>query len=105
MTDFPHPPKKTASLCRPTACNAHARPCRPLVFDRNTANCWSYRRPPRRLADHRVRSNPGGHARLEAHPQAAISLPNFGSRNGATELAGLFGPALKQALKDKGPSP
>ena len=36
-------------------------------------------------------------------PQAAISLPNFGSRNGATELeAGMFGPALKQALKDKG---
>ena len=36
-------------------------------------------------------------------PQAAISLPNFGSRNGATELeSGLFSPALKQALKDKG---
>ena len=36
-------------------------------------------------------------------PQAAISLPNFGSRNGATELeAGLFSPGLKQALKDKG---
>lgn len=36
-------------------------------------------------------------------PQAAINLPNFGSRNGATELeAGLFSPTLKQALKDKG---
>jgi gamma-glutamyltranspeptidase/glutathione hydrolase len=36
-------------------------------------------------------------------PQAAISLPNFGSRNGATELeAGLFSTGLKQALKDKG---
>lgn len=36
-------------------------------------------------------------------PQAAISLPNFGSRNGATELEqGLFSPALKQVLKDKG---
>ncbi|NVZ70571.1 gamma-glutamyltransferase [Pseudomonas costantinii] len=36
-------------------------------------------------------------------PQAAINLPNFGSRNGATELEqGLFSPALKQALKDKG---
>lgn len=36
-------------------------------------------------------------------PQAAISLPNFGSRNDATELeSGLFSPALKQALKDKG---
>ncbi|WP_093529260.1 gamma-glutamyltransferase [Pseudomonas sp. NFPP24] len=36
-------------------------------------------------------------------PQAAISLPNFGSRNGATELeTGLFTPALKQALKDRG---
>ncbi|WP_346656779.1 gamma-glutamyltransferase [Pseudomonas sp. SWRI18] len=36
-------------------------------------------------------------------PQAAIGLPNFGSRNGATELeTGLFSPALKQALKDKG---
>ncbi|UHH30904.1 gamma-glutamyltransferase [Pseudomonas veronii] len=36
-------------------------------------------------------------------PQAAINLPNFGSRNGATELeTGLFSPALKQALRDKG---
>ena len=36
-------------------------------------------------------------------PQAAISLPNFGSRNGATELeVGLFSTALKQTLKDKG---
>ena len=36
-------------------------------------------------------------------PQAAISLPNFGSRNGATELeAGLFSPRLKQALRDRG---
>ena len=36
-------------------------------------------------------------------PQAAISLPNFGSRNGATELEkGLFSPGLKQALKDRG---
>src|SRR5471032_1737627 len=36
-------------------------------------------------------------------PQAAISLPNFGSRNGATELeAGMFSPELKQALRDKG---
>ncbi|WP_339533160.1 gamma-glutamyltransferase [Pseudomonas mucidolens] len=36
-------------------------------------------------------------------PQTAIGLPNFGSRNGATELEqGLFSPALKQALKDKG---
>ncbi|MGV8923357.1 MAG: gamma-glutamyltransferase [Thermomonas sp.] len=36
-------------------------------------------------------------------PQAAISLPNFGSRNDATELeAGLFSPGLKQALKDRG---
>ncbi|MGU9830481.1 gamma-glutamyltransferase [Pseudomonas sp. LF242] len=35
-------------------------------------------------------------------PQAAISLPNFGSRNGATELeAGMFSPELKQALRDK----
>ena len=40
---------------------------------------------------------------LNLDPQAAISLPNFGSRNGATELeAGLFSPALKQALRDKG---
>lgn len=36
-------------------------------------------------------------------PQAAVSLPNFGSRNGATELEkGLFSAPLKQALKDKG---
>jgi gamma-glutamyltranspeptidase/glutathione hydrolase len=38
-------------------------------------------------------------------PQAAISLPNFGSRNGPTELEqGQFTPALIQALKDKGHS-
>jgi gamma-glutamyltranspeptidase/glutathione hydrolase len=36
-------------------------------------------------------------------PQAAINLPNFGSRNGATELEqGQFSPTLIQALKDKG---
>ncbi|WP_283181659.1 gamma-glutamyltransferase [Pseudomonas svalbardensis] len=38
-------------------------------------------------------------------PQAAISLPNFGSRNGPSELEqGQFSPALIQALKDKGHS-
>ncbi|WP_095122961.1 gamma-glutamyltransferase [Pseudomonas sp. Irchel s3f10] len=36
-------------------------------------------------------------------PQSAISLPNFGSRNGPTELEqGQFSPVLIQALKDKG---
>ncbi|MCO8313623.1 gamma-glutamyltransferase [Pseudomonas mandelii] len=36
-------------------------------------------------------------------PQAAISLPNFGSRNGPTELEqGQFSTELIQALKDKG---
>ncbi|WP_439820079.1 gamma-glutamyltransferase [Pseudomonas sp. HLG18] len=36
-------------------------------------------------------------------PQTAISLPNFGSRNGPTELEqGQFSPTLIQALKDKG---
>lgn len=36
-------------------------------------------------------------------PQAAINLPNFGSRNGATELeAGQFSPGLKQALRERG---
>nr|WP_262416130.1 gamma-glutamyltransferase [Pseudomonas fluorescens] len=36
-------------------------------------------------------------------PQSAISLPNFGSRNGPSELEqGQFSPALIQALKDKG---
>ncbi|ROM97285.1 gamma-glutamyltransferase [Pseudomonas brassicacearum] len=36
-------------------------------------------------------------------PQAAINLPNFGSRNGPTELEqGQFSPALIQDLKDKG---
>ncbi|WP_095149134.1 gamma-glutamyltransferase [Pseudomonas sp. Irchel s3a18] len=36
-------------------------------------------------------------------PQAAISLPNFGSRNGPTELEkGQFSPTLIQALKNKG---
>lgn len=36
-------------------------------------------------------------------PQTAISLPNFGSRNGPTELEqGQFSTALIQALKDKG---
>jgi gamma-glutamyltranspeptidase/glutathione hydrolase len=38
-------------------------------------------------------------------PQAAINLPNFGSRNGPTELEQRqFSPALIQALKDKGHS-
>lgn len=38
-------------------------------------------------------------------PQAAIGLPNFGSRNGPTELeSGQFSPTLIQALKDKGHS-
>ncbi|PZW92923.1 gamma-glutamyltransferase 1 [Pseudomonas sp. 478] len=38
-------------------------------------------------------------------PQTAISLPNFGSRNGPTELEqGQFSPALIQTLKDKGHS-
>ncbi|QXH68168.1 gamma-glutamyltransferase [Pseudomonas asgharzadehiana] len=44
-------------------------------------------------------------AMLDWHldPQTAINLPNFGSRNGPTELeAGLFSPGLKQALKEKG---
>jgi len=37
--------------------------------------------------------------------QAAINLPNFGSRNGPTELEqGQFSPMLIQALKDKGHS-
>jgi gamma-glutamyltranspeptidase/glutathione hydrolase len=36
-------------------------------------------------------------------PQAAINLPNFGSRNGPTELEqGLFSPGLVQALKNRG---
>lgn len=36
-------------------------------------------------------------------PQAAINLPNFGSRNGPTELEqGQFTPALKQALQARG---
>ncbi|WP_439877806.1 gamma-glutamyltransferase [Pseudomonas prosekii] len=36
-------------------------------------------------------------------PQTAINLPNFGSRNGPTELEqGQFSPALIQALRDKG---
>ncbi|WP_033062559.1 MULTISPECIES: gamma-glutamyltransferase [unclassified Pseudomonas] len=36
-------------------------------------------------------------------PQTAINLPNFGSRNGPTELEkGQFSPTLIQTLKDKG---
>jgi gamma-glutamyltranspeptidase/glutathione hydrolase len=36
-------------------------------------------------------------------PQAAINLPNFGSRNGPTELEqGLFSPGLVQTLKNRG---
>ncbi len=75
-----------------------------LVFDRNTGELLA------------TVGSPGGSQIIEyvskslvamldwkLDPQAAISLPNFGSRNGATELeAGLFSPALKQALKDKG---
>ena len=41
----------------------------------------------------------------ELDPQAAINLPNFGSRNGPTELEkGLVTPGLVQALKDRGHS-
>lgn len=75
-----------------------------LVFDRNSGELLA------------TVGSPGGSqiieyvskslvAMLDWHldPQTAISLPNFGSRNGATELEkGLFSPALKQALKDKG---
>ena len=75
-----------------------------LVFDRNSGELLA------------TVGSPGGSQIIEyvskslvamldwkLDPQAAISLPNFGSRNGATELeAGLFSPALKQALKDKG---
>ncbi|MDN5402527.1 MAG: gamma-glutamyltransferase, partial [Pseudomonas sp.] len=74
-----------------------------LVFDRNSGELLA------------TVGSPGGSQIIEyvskslvamldwkLDPQAAISLPNFGSRNGATELeAGLFSPALKQALKDK----
>ncbi|WP_239688143.1 gamma-glutamyltransferase, partial [Pseudomonas asplenii] len=36
-------------------------------------------------------------------PQAAINLPNFGSRNGPTELEpGLFSPKLIDTLKQQG---
>lgn len=75
-----------------------------LVFDRNTGELLA------------TVGSPGGSQIIEyvskslvamldwkLDPQAAISLPNFGSRNGATELeVGLFSPALKKALKDKG---
>ena len=75
-----------------------------LVFDRNSGELLA------------TVGSPGGSQIIEyvskslvamldwkLDPQAAISLPNFGSRNGATELeAGLFSPALKQALKDRG---
>ncbi|WP_442962221.1 gamma-glutamyltransferase family protein [Pseudomonas sp. AF03-9] len=74
-----------------------------LVFDRNSGELLA------------TMGSPGGSQIIEyvskslvamldwkLDPQAAINLPNFGSRNGATELeAGLFSPALKQALKDK----
>ena len=75
-----------------------------LVFDRNSGELLA------------TVGSPGGSQIIEyvskslvamldwnLDPQSAISLPNFGSRNGATELErGLFSPALKQALKDKG---
>ena len=75
-----------------------------LVFDRNSGELLA------------TVGSPGGSQIIEyvskslvamldwkLDPQAAISLPNFGSRNGATELeVGLFSPALKQTLKDKG---
>ena len=39
----------------------------------------------------------------EMDPQAAVNLPNFGSRNGVTEVEkGLASPGLVQALKDRG---
>src|SRR5438094_292367 len=39
----------------------------------------------------------------EMDPQAAVNLPNFGSRNSVTELEkGLVSPALGQALRERG---
>ncbi len=75
-----------------------------LVFDRNSGELLA------------TLGSPGGSQIIEyvskslvamldwkLDPQAAINLPNFGSRNGATELEkGLFSPGLKRALVDKG---
>ncbi|MBC3209670.1 gamma-glutamyltransferase [Pseudomonas sp. SWRI111] len=75
-----------------------------LIFDRNTGDFLA------------TVGSPGGSQIIEyvakttiglldwnLDAQSAISLPNFGSRNGPTELEqGQFSPALIQALKDKG---
>jgi gamma-glutamyltranspeptidase/glutathione hydrolase len=75
-----------------------------LIFDRNSGDLLA------------AIGSPGGSQIIEyvaksvigmldwnLDPQAAISLPNFGSRNGPTELEqGQFTPALQQALKAKG---
>ena len=75
-----------------------------LVFDRNSGELLA------------TVGSPGGSQIIEyvskslvamldwkLDPQAAVGLPNFGSRNGTTELEkGLFSAPLKQALKDKG---
>ncbi|VEF12848.1 gamma-glutamyltransferase 1 [Pseudomonas fluorescens] len=75
-----------------------------LIFDRNTGEFVA------------TVGSPGGSQIIEyvakttiglldwnLNAQSAINLPNFGSRNGPTELEqGQFSPALIQALKDKG---
>ena len=75
-----------------------------LIFDRNTGEFVA------------TVGSPGGSQIIEyvakttiglldwnLDAQSAINLPNFGSRNGSTELEqGQFSPALIQALKDKG---
>ncbi len=75
-----------------------------LIFDRNTGEFVA------------TVGSPGGSQIIEyvakttiglldwnLDAQSAINLPNFGSRNGPTELEqGQFSPALIQALKDKG---
>lgn len=75
-----------------------------LIFDRNSGEFLaSVGSPGGSQIIEYVAKTTVGLLNWNLDPQSAISLPNFGSRNGPTELEqGQFSPALIQALKDKG---
>lgn len=107
MTDFSFIPeengKKVANRVEPGK-RPRSSMAPTLIFDRNTGEFVA------------TVGSPGGSQIIEyvakttiglldwnLDAQSAINLPNFGSRNGPTELEqGQFSPALIQALKDKG---
>jgi gamma-glutamyltranspeptidase/glutathione hydrolase len=74
-----------------------------LIFDRQSGEFLAIGSPGGSQIIEYVAKSTLGLLDWNLDPQQAISLPNFGSRNGPTELErGQFSPALIQALKAKG---